>query len=54
MTKWLVAYVITLILFPRVKPYVEKVIDNEYVIDVSLGIGIFIFRKLGFEIFFMG
>ena len=42
MAKWLVAYVITLILFPRVKPYVEKVIDNEYVIDVSLGIGIFI------------
>ena len=42
MTKWLVAYVITLILFPRIKPYVENVIDNEYVIDVSLGIGIFI------------
>ena len=42
MTKWLVAYVITLILFPRIKPYVENVIDNEYVLDVSLGIGIFI------------
>ena len=42
MAKWLVAYVITLILFPRIKPYVENVIDNEYVIDVSLGIGIFI------------
>ena len=42
MAKWLVAYIITLILFPRIKPYVENVIDNEYVIDVSLGIGIFI------------
>ena len=42
MAKWLVAYVITLILFPRIKPYVENIIDNEYVIDVSLGIGIFI------------
>ena len=42
MAKWLVAYVITLIMFPRIKPYVENVIDNEYVIDVSLGIGIFI------------
>ena len=42
MAKWLVAYVITLILFPRIKPYVENVIDNEYVLDVSLGIGIFI------------
>ena len=42
MAKWLVAYIITLILFPRIKPYVENVIDNEYVLDVSLGIGIFI------------
>ena len=42
MTKWLLAYVITLILFPRVKPYVEDIIDNEYVLDVGLGIAIFI------------
>ena len=42
MAKWLLAYVITLILFPRVKPYVKDIIDNEYVLDVSLGITIFI------------
>ena len=42
MAKWLLAYVITLILFPRLKPYVEDIIDNEYVLDVSLGIAIFI------------
>jgi len=42
MAKWLLAYVITLILFPRVKPYVKDVIDNEYILDVSLGIAIFI------------
>ena len=42
MAKWLLAYVITLILFPRIKPYVEDIIDNEYVLDVSLGIAIFI------------
>ena len=42
MTKWLLAYVITLILFPRIKPYVEDIIDNEYVLDVGLGIAIFI------------
>ena len=42
MAKWLLAYVITLILFPRLKPYVKDVIDNEYVLDVSLGIAIFI------------
>ena len=42
MAKWLLAYVITLILFPRIKPYVEDIIDNEYVLDIGLGIGIFI------------
>ena len=42
MAKWLLAYVITLILFPRVKPYVKDIIDNEYVLDISLGIAIFI------------
>ena len=42
MTKWLLAYVITLIIFPRVKPYLKDVIDNEYFLDIGLGIGIFI------------
>ncbi|MDA9605967.1 CvpA family protein [bacterium] len=42
MAKWLLAYVITLILFPRIKPYLKNIIDNEYVLDVGLGIGIFI------------
>ena len=43
MAKWLLAYVITLIIFPRVKPYLENIIDNEYVLDVGLGITIFVF-----------
>ncbi len=42
MSKWLLAYIITLIIFPRLKPYVENIIDNEYVLDVGLGITIFI------------
>ena len=42
MAKWLLAYVITLILFPKVKPYFKNIIDNEYVLDVALGITIFI------------
>jgi len=42
MAKWLLAYVITLIIFPRVKPYLEDIIDNEYVLDIGLGITIFI------------
>ena len=42
MAKWLLAYVMTLILFPHIKPYVEDIIDNEYVLDIGLGIAIFI------------
>ena len=42
MAKWLFAYVITLIIFPKVKPYSKGIIDNEYVLDVGLGIAIFI------------
>ena len=40
--KWLLAYVITLILFPRIKPYVDNILDNEYILDIILGVGIFI------------
>jgi len=42
MVKWLLAYVITLIIFPRIKPYLKDFIDNEYVLDIGLGISIFI------------
>ena len=42
MAKWLLAYVLTLIIFPRIKPYVKDIIDNEYILDVSLGIAIFV------------
>jgi len=42
MAKWVLAYVLTLLIFPRIKPYLKDVIDNEYVLDISLGITIFI------------
>mgnify|MGYP001349733305 CR=1 FL=1 len=42
MAKWLLAYIITLLIFPRVKPYLKDIIDNEYVLDVGLGVTIFI------------
>ena len=42
MAKWLLAYIITLLIFPRIKPYLKDVIDNEYVLDIGLGIGIFV------------
>ena len=41
-SKWLLAYVVTLILFPKIKPYVKDVIDNQYVLDLVLGVGIFV------------
>ena len=41
-SKWLLAYVLTLFLFPKTKPYVDDIIDNEYVMDVFLGISLFI------------
>ena len=40
--KWLLAYVVTLILFPIIKPYFVGIIDSEYVLDIILGIGIFV------------
>jgi membrane protein required for colicin V production len=42
MAKWLLAYVITLMIFPKIKPFLEDIIDNEYVLDLGLGITIFI------------
>ena len=42
-SKWLLAYVLTLFIFPKTKPYVKDIIDNEYILDIILGIGIFAF-----------
>ena len=41
-SKWLLAYVVTLVIFPRIKPYAKDIIDNEYVLDIVLGISIFV------------
>ena len=42
MSKWLFAYIITLILFPRIKPYLKGILDNEYILDIGLGVIIFV------------
>ena len=42
MAKWLLAYIITLIIFPKAKPYFKDIIDSEYVLDIGLGITIFV------------
>ena len=41
-SKWLLAYVVTLVIFPKIKPYAKGIIDNEYVLDIVLGISVFI------------
>ena len=41
MAKWFLAYIITLITFPKTKPFLKGIIDNEYVLDIVLGITIF-------------
>ena len=41
-SKWLLAYVITLVLFSRIKPYFKNIIDSEYVLDILLGLVIFV------------
>ena len=42
MAKWFLAYIITLLIFPKIKPYLKDVIDNEYVLDIGLGVVIFV------------
>ena len=41
-SKWLLAYVITLFLFPKAKPYLKDIFDNEYVLDLVAGIGLYV------------
>ena len=40
--KWLLAYILTVVIFPKIKPYLKDIIDNEYVLDVGLGISLFV------------
>jgi len=41
-SKWILAYIITLILFPKIKPYFKNIIDSEYVLDITLGTVLFV------------
>ena len=40
--KWVLAYVFTIFIFPKAKPYVENILDNEYVLDIILGVSLFV------------
>ena len=40
--KWVLAYILTIYLFPKVKPYFEGILDSEYVLDIIVGVILFI------------
>ena len=40
--KWVLALIITIILVPKIEPYVSEYIDNQYVTGIGLGIFIYI------------
>ena len=40
--KWVLAYILTIFIFPKAKPYVEDILDNEYVLDIILGVSLFV------------
>ena len=42
LARWLLAYVITLFLFPKLKPYFKDTLSNEYILDVLLGVSLFV------------
>ena len=41
-SKWLIALIITIILVPKLNPWVQNYIDSEFVADIGLGIFIYI------------
>ena len=41
--KWVLSTIITIILVPKLQPYVSDYIESEFINNVGLGIAIFIF-----------
>ena len=41
-SKWLIALVITIILVPKLNPFVEEYIESKFIADIGLGIFLFI------------
>ena len=40
--KWVLAYILTIYFFPKVKPFFKGMLDNEYVLDIVVGVILFI------------
>jgi membrane protein required for colicin V production len=41
-SKWLISLVITIILVPKLKPWIEGYIESDFIADVGLGVSIFV------------
>ena len=41
-SKWLIALIITIVLVPKLSPWVEDYVESKFIADISLGIFIFI------------
>ena len=41
-SKWLLALIITIILVPKFNPIVQEFIDSQFIVDVGLGVSIYI------------
>jgi len=41
-SKWLLAIIITIIMVPKLKPWASEYIESNYIVDISLGVSIFI------------
>ena len=44
-SKWLIALVITIVLVPKLSPWVEDYIESKFVADIGLGIFIYMWIK---------
>ncbi len=42
-TKWILSTIVTIILVPKLRPVVSEYIESEFINNVGLGVGIFIF-----------
>ena len=41
-SKWLLALIITIIIVPRIKPWTSNYVSSDYLLDIGLGISIFV------------
>ena len=40
--KWVLALVITIILVPRIEPYISDYIENNFILEIGLGLAVYV------------